>query len=180
MRALRETRANDRWAGSSERGELLAIYRAADALFEGWACACGLKPDCCHFGLTGREPYPSTVELEEVRFAIRAAGFALGRRGAVAGGTRRLPTAADERRCPLLSRDGRCCIYASRPFGCRTHFCDQATAPFSAPTKQPRDALRQLGGRIADLSARFAPRDPRPRPLVRAIGGLCGYRSSRS
>ncbi|MGA2449301.1 MAG: YkgJ family cysteine cluster protein [Polyangiaceae bacterium] len=171
MRALRETRESDGWAASSERAQLLAIYGTADALFEGWTCACGLKPDCCHFGVTGREPYPTAVELAEVRFAVRAAGFALRRPQDVSRGGRRLPGALDERRCPLLSHDGRCRIYASRPFGCRTHFCDRATAPWAARTKPPRDALRELGARIADLSARFAPRDPRPRPLVRALEG---------
>jgi hypothetical protein len=64
------------------------------------------------------------------------------------------------RPCPLLSPDGRCRIYASRPFGCRTFFCGQ---------KLPRQAVGSIGRRIADLSARFAPRDPGPRPLVRAL-----------
>ena len=164
----RGPREKDRWATSSERAELIAIYRAADALFEGWACGCALQadaranaPDCCHFGVTGREPYPSAVELEEVRFGVRAAGITLARPREA----RRLPSALGERRCPLLARDGRCRIYGSRPFGCRTFFCEQAVAP----AKTPREALRELSGRIADLSARFAPRDPRPRPFVRAL-----------
>ena len=162
--SARRPRENDRWATSPERAELLAVYRAADALFEDWTCECGAAPDCCRFGVTGREPYPTTVEIAEVRYGIRAAGIALR----LPRDTRQLTRAPDERRCPLLSREGRCRIYASRPFGCRTFFCGGA----STPAKAPRGELRELGGRIADLSARFAPRDPRPRPLVRALGGL--------
>jgi Fe-S-cluster containining protein len=65
------------------------------------------------------------------------------------------------RACPLLSSEGRCHIYASRPFGCRTFFCGQ---------KLPRSQVNAIGRRIADLSAEFAPRDPGPRPLVKALG----------
>jgi hypothetical protein len=110
--------------------------------------------------VTGREPYPTAVELEEVRHAVAATGAALAappRRPVSAD--RKLPL-ADLRSCPLLSADGRCRIYASRPFGCRTFFCGQ---------KLPRQAVGSIGRRIADLSARFAPRDPGPRPLVRAL-----------
>ena len=159
------------WHRSSERGELLALYAEVDALLEGWKCSCseaavgpGDHPPCCHFGVIGREPYPTAVELEEVRHAMgRAARGPQGR-----GREVRLPV-LDARRCPLLSREGRCAVYASRPFGCRTFFCDSAEAPFGAAAKLPRERLRDMGRRIADLSARFAPRDPHPRPLVRAL-----------
>jgi hypothetical protein len=149
----------DRWTDSPDRARLLALYAEVDALLEGWTCACsaagvGATPEarCCHFGITGREPYPTAVELEEVRQALRASPPP--RRD-----PRRLP-AAEARACPLLSDDGRCTIYAARPFGCRTFFCDQ---------KLPRARVNDIGRRIADLSARFAPRDPGPRPLVRAL-----------
>jgi hypothetical protein len=157
-----------RWSRSPERAALLALYAEVDALQHGLTCACsaagvGSTPEaqCCHFGVTGREPYPTAVELEEVRHAVGATGAALhaAPRGAPAGGGRKLPL-AELRACPLLSADGRCRIYASRPFGCRTFFCGQ---------KLPRQAVGSIGRRIADLSARFAPRDPGPRPLVRAL-----------
>jgi hypothetical protein len=163
-----------RWATSAERAELHALYAEADRLVAGWTCACSSaasagapdtpEPRCCHFAVTGREPYPTAVELEEVRHAMRSAV-------AAPGGRRALPL-ADARPCPLLSDAGRCRVYASRPLGCRTFFCDGpggATAPFGAKAKLPREALRAIGRRIADLSARFAPRDPHPRPLVRAL-----------
>ena len=156
------------WQRTAARAELLSLYAEADALLEGWTCACSASgidaspaARCCHFALTGREPYPTAVEIEEVRYAARAASVPL-RSG------RRLPQ-ADLRTCPLLGPDGRCRVYASRPFGCRTFFCDHAEAPFGARAKLPRNALGSIGRRIADLSARFAPLDPHPRPLVRAL-----------
>ena len=107
------------------------------------------------------------------------AGFIKGQAMATSPGValRRLPMArergeGDSRRpCPLLSDAGRCRIYASRPFGCRTFFCDDAEAPFGAKKKLPRDEVNALGRRIADLSSKVAPRDPGPRPLVKALTG---------
>ena len=78
--------------------------------------------------------------------------------------TSALPIAAD-RRAPLPAprRRGRCRIYASRPFGCRTFFCDRV----QGPGKLPRAEVQRISRRIADLSAQFAPRDPSsPRPAT--------------
>ncbi len=156
------------WKSSTERAELLALYAEADRLVAGWSCRCAAQtlpeaPEarCCHFAVTGREPYPTAVELEEVRHAMRSSAV-------TPRSPRSLPL-ADARPCPLLSDTGRCRIYASRPFGCRTFFCDGAEAAFGARARLPKGELRALGRRIADLSARFAPRDPLPRPLVRAL-----------
>jgi Fe-S-cluster containining protein len=174
--------ASASWRQSPERAELLALYAEADGLLAGWTCACTADPapgcaadtPCCHFGVTGLEPYPTAIELEEVRHAMRAAGITL----APAAPSRRLPLAPpdDRRPCPLLSASGRCRIYASRPLGCRTFFCQGAEAPYGARTKPPRDAANALGRRIADLSARFAPRDPQPCALTKGLGPV----SSRS
>ncbi len=157
-----------RWTQSPHRPALLALYAEVDALLEGWTCVCsraGVEgtsgAQCCHFAVTGREPYPTAVELEEVMYAARALG--------VPGKAKRALPLLELRACPLLSSDGRCRVYASRPFGCRTFFCDHAEAPFGARARFPRDRVNEIGRRIADLSARFAPRDPGPRPLVRAI-----------
>jgi Fe-S-cluster containining protein len=112
--------------------------------------------------VTGREPYPTAVELEEVRHGIRIAGVPLG------SSKRSLPL-AHLQPCPLLSESGRCRIYASRPFGCRTFFCQGAEAPYGARTRLPRDAANEIGRRIADLSARFDPRAPQPRALTKSL-----------
>jgi uncharacterized protein len=162
------------WPRSPARAELLALYAEADALLEGWTCSCSSAPipgkapevPCCHFAVSGREPYPTAVELEEVRHAMRVTGITPPDR-------RKLPLATkrDRRPCPLLSQGGRCRIYASRPLGCRTFFCkDAAEAPFGAQARPPRDAMNAIGRRVADLSARFAPRDPQPRALTKSLG----------
>ena len=171
--------AAPRWSRSPERAELLALYAEVDELLEGWSCACsragvGETPEaqCCHFAVTGREPHPTAVERAEIEHALRAAGGApraeRHERGGVRG--RALPLAKEELgACPLLSPEGRCRIYASRPFGCRTFFCDHAQGPGGPRDKLPRDRINSVGRRIADLSARFDPRDPLPRPLTRAL-----------
>jgi Fe-S-cluster containining protein len=138
------------------RAELTALYAEVDALLAPFSCVA--SAECCNFANTGRQPCPTAVELAEVREAMRRAGVTLGR------APKRLPVAGD-RTCPLLGRDGRCRIYASRPFGCRTYFCERRTGP----NKMPRAEIQEISRRIADLSARFDPRDPGPRPLSRAL-----------
>jgi Fe-S-cluster containining protein len=44
--------------------------------------------------------------------------------------------------CPLLGRDHRCTIYAHRPFGCRTHFCQAAGGMI--PRRQVADLIQRL------------------------------------
>jgi Fe-S-cluster containining protein len=143
--------------------ELRGIYTQTDALFAGMSC--DASTDCCRFGVTGREPYPTAIEIEALKRALAATGRKSAR---PAESKKRLPMAgaganeAKERRCPMLSDQGRCIVYAARPFGCRTFFCDRAEG------KEPsRREVAELSRRIADLSARFHPADPGPRPLTR-------------
>src|SRR5262245_35018941 len=104
--------------------ELRALYAKIDDALQGWGCES--STECCRFGVTGREPYPTAVELAELERAVRARGGLPKRRS--------LPMIKasrerDERRCALLGDDGRCLVYASRPFGCRTFFCERARGP---------------------------------------------------
>ena len=145
------------WKSNPARVDLLALYKETDELLAPFSCEA--STDCCHFGRTGREPYPTAVELAEVEDAAKGLGLA-------AKPTRKLPMVDTERRCPLLGPNDRCRIYASRPFGCRTFFCERV----SGPGKLPRAEILALGRRIADLSQRAFPRDPHPRPLGRALG----------
>jgi uncharacterized protein len=167
---MARTQALPRWLRSPERAELLALYAEADALVAGWTCTCSapsgepLRVRCCQFAVTGREPYPTAVELAEVRHAMRVAGV----EPAPARNPRKLPM-AELRPCPLLSEAGRCRVYASRPLGCRTFFCHGAEPPYGARTRPPRDEANAIGRRVADLSARFAPRDPHPRALTKSL-----------
>lgn len=140
--------------------DLRALYARIDGALEGWACEA--STDCCRFGVTGREPYPTAVEIAELERAVRARGGLKKRRT--------LPVAG-ERRCALLDDDGKCLVYASRPFGCRTFFCERATSAVGEGTRAlPKTEIAAVSRAIADLSARFDPRDPGPRPLSRVTG----------
>lgn len=117
---------------------------------------CRLRTECCQFRLTGLTPYLTRGE------ALVAA------RGLRASGRRELPK-RDDGACPLLHpRTGRCMIYADRPFGCRTHFCDAAGGPYARAgvidlirRLENVDALlggngaRMLAGAVADALEEF-------------------------
>ncbi len=109
-------------------GEIRAVYtelanRPLDR-------ACQASTGCCRFQLTGLTPHLTKGEA-----LVAAKGFR-------ATGRKELPE-SDDGACPLLKREtGRCLIYADRPFGCRTHFCDAAGGPY--PRKQVLDLIRRL------------------------------------
>jgi hypothetical protein len=141
---------------------LKALYAEADALYAGWSCP--VSSECCHFGITGREPYVTSIEWLAIERAVARRG------GALSPKRRALPIAGDaerERICPLLDRGGRCSIYGDRPLGCRTFYCERATAG-EVP---PRDALRDLVQRLRTLAAEHTPDGDRARPLSRALRG---------
>lgn len=144
--------------------ELRAIYEEVEAITHGFTC--DASTDCCRFGVTGREPYPTPVELAYLEHAVRARGGLPKRRS--------LPVAS-ERRCALLSDEGRCLAYEARPFGCRTFFCERARGAAGEDARAlPRREIQALSRRVADLSARFVPDDPGPRPLSRATESWSG------
>ena len=139
---------------------LRAVYAEVDGLLAGWTC--DSSTDCCRFGVTGREPYPTAVERAELERAVRARGGLPKRRTLPTVG----PRGEDERRCALLSDEGKCLVYASRPFGCRTFFCERASGPAGEPSRAvPKAEIARLGRAVADLSSRFDRVDPGPRPL---------------
>lgn len=91
---------------------------------------CQRLTECCHFQITGRIPHLTRGE------ALVAA------RGVRAAGRKQLPERADGA-CPLLDpTTGRCLIYESRPFGCRTHFCKAAGGPYER--REVLDLIRRL------------------------------------
>lgn len=148
--------------------DLRALYARIDGALEGWAC--DKSNDCCRFGVTGREPYPTAVEVAELERAVRARGGI--RRGNQKNQKnqkkRRTLPVAGERRCALLGDDDKCLVYASRPFGCRTFFCERATSAVGEDTRAlPKAEIAAVSRAISDLAARFEPRDPGPRPLSR-------------
>ena len=145
------------------QAELRRIYAEVDTLLTGWSC--DSSTDCCRFGITGREPYPTAIEQAELEHAVRARGGLPKRRSLPTVGDR-AARGKDERRCTLLSDQGKCLVYASRPFGCRTFFCERASGPAEEHVRDmPKDEIARLGRAVADLSARFAPADAGPRPM---------------
>ncbi len=138
------------------------LYAQVDTLLAGTSC--DASTECCRFGVTGREPYVTKLELEALQRALRARG-GLPRR-------RALPLLGhaedtDARRCPLLGAEGRCLVYAARPFGCRTFFCARARGPGGGPTKAPRAEIGALLRALGELAERFDPRDGRGAPLTK-------------
>jgi Fe-S-cluster containining protein len=135
--------------------ELRALYREVDALHAGWSCPA--STDCCHFGRTGREPYVTSIELALVERA--RAKVSAGQRS----GGRRLPVA--DRRCAMLTEEGRCSIYAERPFGCRTFFCDKAE-----PGERIKHArIQELVTRLKTIAAKHVPGGDAGRPFSRCL-----------
>lgn len=91
---------------------------------------CVVRTECCQFQLTGLTP-----QLTRGEALVAAKGFR-------ATGRKQMPK-SENGACPFLKREtGRCIIYADRPFGCRTHFCDAAGGPCSR--KEVLDLIRRL------------------------------------
>ena len=110
---------------------------------------CTARTECCQFQLTGLTPHLTKGEALLAAKAFRATG------------RRELPEVVDGA-CPMLKREtGRCMIYADRPFGCRTHFCEAAGGPYAR--KEVVDLIR----RLEDLDARL--RGDGPRKIEAAV-----------
>ncbi|MGC4121178.1 MAG: YkgJ family cysteine cluster protein [Myxococcales bacterium] len=111
------------------------LYARTDALFEAWTCPGNAR--CCQFGLTGRQPELWWVEwaLLERSLRQRPAPKKAGAPGD----------------CPAFDpTTRRCRAYDDRPFGCRTHFCDDA----QPCGKNPRGDIRALARDLATLAER--------------------------
>jgi len=107
--------------------EIAAIY--AELAQRPLERACEMRTECCQFRLTGKTPMLTKGEALFTAAGVRASG------------RKKLP-ARDDGACPLLGKDGRCLIYAHRPFGCRTHFCAAAGGP--CPRKHVADLIQRL------------------------------------
>jgi len=110
---------------------------------------CIARTECCQFQLTGLTPHLTKGEALLAAKAFRATG------------RRELPETDDDV-CPMLKRaTGRCVIYADRPFGCRTHFCDAAGGPYAR--KEVLDLIR----RLEDLDVQL--KGDGPRKIISAV-----------
>jgi Fe-S-cluster containining protein len=143
--------------------ELLALYRQVDLSQQG--ASCPASTECCRFGVTGREPYVTSIEVAALRRAVARRG------GPLSTKRRALPLAAgpdarkDERICVFLDAGGRCAVYESRPFGCRTFHCARATLPAKPSPAEQRQFVNQL----RDIASRHEPGGDAPRPLSRVF-----------
>lgn len=90
---------------------------------------CVLRTGCCHFRQTGKTPLLTRGEALFLAKGVRASG-------------RTQVKLHPDGACPLLGRDGRCAVYAHRPFGCRTHFCEAAGGMY--PRKHVGDLIQRL------------------------------------
>ncbi len=141
--------------------ELRALYAQVDALYSDWSCPG--STECCRFGITGRQPYVTSIEVTAIERALAQRG------GPLHAKKRALPLTADvahERICPLLDRQGRCSVYADRPLGCRTFYCERA----SAGAGPAREQLRELVRRLQELASRQRMGGELARPITRVFG----------
>lgn len=90
---------------------------------------CQLRTGCCHFRQTGKTPLLTLGEALYLAVGVRASG-------------RKTLKPHPDGACPLLGRDGKCTVYAHRPFGCRTHFCEAAGGMY--PRKHVADLIQRL------------------------------------
>jgi Fe-S-cluster containining protein len=159
-----------RVAEPAEHGDDPRGARAEQVLEDG-GFSCPASTECCRFGVTGREPYVTSIELVALQRALGAIGGAAALRARArktSDGAAPLPLAPpgrDERRCPFLTAAGRCAVYAARPLGCRTFYCDRA----SAASTVRHERVRALVRRVQEIAARHTPGDDQGRPLGRAL-----------
>lgn len=157
---MTRSRPGDREAELLE--ELFALYRQVDLSQEG--ASCPASTECCRFGVTGREPYVTSVEIAALRRAVARRGGPLSpKRRALPltpGGSQKA-----ERICVLLDAAGRCSVYESRPFGCRTFHCARATLPATLTGSE----RRELVNRLRDIASRHEPGGDAPRPLSKVF-----------
>ena len=111
---------------------------------------CVRRTECCQFKLTGRTPMLTAGEALVVAAGLKASG------------RRALPESTDAAagRCPLLNPAGKCIVYESRPFGCRTHFCAAAGGPYT------RNEVRDLVRRLEDIDASLGGDGPHALPMA--------------
>ncbi len=118
------------------------VLQKADALYGKWRCA--ESAACCQLSKTGREPWLYQREWELVRDAVPA-----------------LPPERADGACPFLDAAGkRCTVYAARPFGCRTFFCEKGHGPSRHLAERTDALLRELAAIHLDDSV-----SPTPQPI---------------
>lgn len=140
--------------------ELLALYDEVDGRYAGHRCPG--STECCRFAITGREPYVTSIEIAVLSRAVAARG------GPLSDKRRALPLAQSrdaERTCPLLGKDQRCSVYAARPLGCRTFWCERVER--DEVVRQP--VINDFVRRVRAIAARHREGGENGRLLTRAL-----------
>lgn len=127
--------------------EIVSIYQ--DLEKRPLARNCQISTRCCRFRLTGQVPF---LTLGEALYAAK---------GVRASGRKEIKPSPDGA-CPLLGSNGYCSIYQHRPFGCRTHFCEEAGGMY------PRKHLQDLIQRLEALDEKLGGDGSRPLPSALA------------
>lgn len=139
--------------GADRARSALAILREVDDALAG--VACDATTDCCRFRVTGREPWLTAVEWQLVVAEVKRQG-------------RRLPRANQQAdgRCPFLDDGARCLVYAARPLGCRTYYCERARGAPPRPS-----AFREAARRLASLPCEAHGHQGGSRPITSWLTG---------
>lgn len=128
------------------RDETLRVLEAASALYAPFSCAA--TAECCQLATTQRDPWLWPTEWQRVLDRLEDDG-------------RTLPDPRSDGGCPFLDAAGkRCTVYADRPFGCRTYFCQRRKGPGREPAEKVNALLSQLTAINVGLWA-----DARPRTI---------------
>jgi len=126
---------------TSAMQEVRAIYR--DLEERPLERNCQMRTACCHFKITGETPMVTDAEAMLAAKAWRGVG------------RKELPPPSEDGACPFLdTRSTRCLIYESRPFACRTHFCEAAGGVY--PRAHVIDLIRRLESVERDINGRGA------------------------
>jgi len=110
--------------------ETRAVLEKASAAWAPYTCPG--TAECCQLKVTGRPPWLWPSEWAVLEEELKAQG-------------RALPPPRDDGACPFLDEAGkRCTVYASRPFGCRTYFCQRVQGPARQPAERTNALLERL------------------------------------
>lgn len=106
---------------------------------------CVRRTECCFFTMTGLTPQLTLGEAMVAAKAWRATG-------------RKQLKSREDGGCPMYVGElgkGKCSIYDSRPFGCRTHFCEAAGGPYG------RKEVVDLVYRLESVDAKLGGNGPK-------------------
>lgn len=131
--------------------DLRGVFSRIDAMMAPFSCPA--STGCCRFGQTGREPYLTRLEEEALR------------RAQAARPTKKLPLIGAATDCTFLQSNGLCSVYETRPFGCRTFFCEDREGPKAFPRRE----VNRLAQELQELSMRHFPDQREVRPMRRVF-----------